>query len=43
MLWLQENRPKIKKKYPGLSLGEMSKKAGELWKALDDKSVRGLY
>ena len=39
MLWLQENRPNIKKKYPGLSLGETGRKAGELWKALDDKSV----
>ena len=43
MLWLQETRPKIKKKYPGLSLGETSKKGGELWKALDDKSVSSLY
>ena len=29
----------IKKKYPGATLGEIGKKAGEMWKALDDKSV----
>lgn len=31
-LWLNENRSNLKSKYPGLSLPEMSKKAGELWK-----------
>jgi hypothetical protein len=25
----------MKKKYPGLSITEMSKKAGELWKKID--------
>ena len=30
----------IKQKNPGASLGEIGKRAGELWKALDDKSVR---
>ena len=39
MIWLQENRPMIKQKHPGASLGEIGKKAGELWKALDDKTV----
>ena len=43
MVWLQENRPNIKKKYPGLSVTELSKKAGELWKALEDKSVSRLH
>ena len=40
MLWLQEMRPSLKKKYPELSITEMSKKAGQLWKELKDKSVR---
>lgn len=39
MLWLQENRPMIKKKYPGATIGEVGKRAGEMWKALDDKTV----
>ena len=39
MLWLQENRPMIKEEIPGASLGEIGKRAGEMWKALDDKSV----
>lgn len=29
----------IKKKYPGATIGEIGKKAGEMWKALEDKSV----
>ena len=40
MLWLQENRPMIKQKYPGSTLGEVGKRAGEMWKALSDKTVR---
>ena len=39
MLWLQETRPIIKEKYPGATLGEVGKRAGEMWKALDDKTV----
>lgn len=39
MLWLQDMRPVIKKKYPELSMTEISKKAGEMWKAVVDKSV----
>ena len=39
MLWLQENRPAIKKRYPGISVTEISKKAGELWKEVTDKTV----
>uniref|UniRef100_A0A1X7TIA7 FACT complex subunit SSRP1 n=2 Tax=Amphimedon queenslandica TaxID=400682 RepID=A0A1X7TIA7_AMPQE len=38
MLWLQEMRPSLKKKHPELSITEMSKKAGQLWKELKDKS-----
>ena len=43
MLWLQENRPMIKKKYPGSSLGELGKRAGEMWNAMTDKTVSCVY
>ena len=33
----------IKRENPGASLGEIGKRAGELWKALDDKSVSLFY
>lgn len=38
-LWFNASRESIKKKHPGLSLPEMAKKGGELWKGLssDDK------
>ena len=39
-LWMNENREKIKKDYPGLGMTDMSKKAGEIWKELENKSVR---
>ena len=39
MLWLQETRPSLKKKYPGVSITELSKKAGEAWKGITDKAV----
>lgn len=39
MLWLNDTRDTIKKDNPGISITELSKKAGVLWKALDDKSV----
>ena len=39
MLWLQEVRPSLKKKYPGFSVAEIAKKAGEKWKTVTDKSV----
>lgn len=38
MVWLQENRPHIKDKFPGISLTDMAKKAGEMWKEVTDKS-----
>ena len=38
-IWLNENRPSIKAQDPGLSVTEVGKKAGELWKKLSDKSV----
>ncbi|XP_059819120.1 FACT complex subunit SSRP1-like [Hypanus sabinus] len=34
MLWLNANREKIKSDNPGISVTELSKKAGELWKAM---------
>ena len=37
-IWMQENREKIKSENPSLSITEIGKKAGELWKALTDKS-----
>ena len=36
---MNENREQIKKDHPGLSIAEFGKKAGELWKAMTDKSV----
>ena len=38
-LWLNENRPKLKEEFPDLPITELSKKAGEAWKKLEDKSV----
>lgn len=38
MLWLQDNRAAIKEEYPGISMTDVSKKAGEKWKKLGDKS-----
>lgn len=40
MVWLQENRATIKDKHPGISLIDIAKKAGEMWKEVADKSVR---
>nr|XP_013803700.1 PREDICTED: FACT complex subunit SSRP1-like [Apteryx mantelli mantelli] len=34
MLWLNANREKIKSDHPGISITDLSKKAGELWKAM---------
>ena len=39
-IWMNENREKIKRDHPGLSVTEFGKKAGALWKDLTDKSVR---
>ncbi|XP_065057793.1 FACT complex subunit SSRP1-like isoform X1 [Rhopilema esculentum] len=38
MIWLNENRENIKKEYPGISITDLSKKAGEKWKELGDKT-----
>ncbi|XP_059621601.1 FACT complex subunit Ssrp1 [Phlebotomus argentipes] len=39
MLWLNDNREKIKKENPGIKVTEIAKKGGEMWNALKDKSV----
>lgn len=41
MLWLNGNRERIKSENPGISVTEISKKAGEMWKLLgkDRKEV----
>ncbi|XP_032236023.2 FACT complex subunit SSRP1 isoform X2 [Nematostella vectensis] len=38
MLWLNDTRQEIKDKNPGISVTEVSKVAGEMWKNLTDKS-----
>ena len=38
-IWMQENRQRIKSRYPGLNLAEFAKKAGEIWSNIGDKSV----
>ena len=38
-IWMQENRQRIKSRYPGLNLAEFARKAGELWSNIEDKSV----
>ena len=38
-IWMNENREDIKKKSPSMNVPDISKTAGELWKALADKSV----
>ena len=41
MLWLQENRASFKEKYPGITVTEIGKKAGEMWKQIskEEKQV----
>ncbi|XP_013787241.2 FACT complex subunit Ssrp1-like [Limulus polyphemus] len=38
LLWLNENREAIKKENPGISITEITKKGGDMWKELKDKS-----
>ena len=40
MIWLGETRETIKKENPGISVTELSKKAGLMWKALEDRLVK---
>ncbi|XP_012942968.2 FACT complex subunit SSRP1 [Aplysia californica] len=37
-LWLNEHREQIKEENPGISITDVSKKAGEMWKAVTDKT-----
>ncbi|RVE50911.1 hypothetical protein evm_004478 [Chilo suppressalis] len=37
MLWLNENRKKIVDENPGIKVTEIAKKAGELWRDMNDK------
>lgn len=39
MLWLNDTRESIKKDNPGISITDVAKKGGELWKELKDKTV----
>lgn len=39
LLWLNSERAKIKADHPGLKVTEVAKKAGELWRSMDDKST----
>ncbi|XP_018014547.1 FACT complex subunit Ssrp1 [Hyalella azteca] len=36
-LWLNAHREEIKRKNPGISITDLSKKAGEMWRELSDK------
>ena len=37
MLFSKENRPKIKEENPDITFGQIGKKLGEMWRALDEK------
>lgn len=39
LLWLNSARAQIKADHPGLKVTEVAKKAGELWRAMEDKST----
>nr|CAG4646893.1 EOG090X02Z1 [Megafenestra aurita]SVE92283.1 EOG090X02Z1 [Megafenestra aurita] len=39
MLWLNETREQIKADNPGISVTDLLKKGGELWKKVEDRSV----
>jgi len=44
MLWLNSSRDRIKSENPGISVTEISKKAGEMWKQITkDKKEVTLY
>lgn len=42
MLWLNSSRERIKSENPGISVTEISKKAGEMWRQLgkEEKEAR---
>lgn len=37
-LWFNENRSKLKEEFPGLSVADIAKKAGEKWKEVKDRT-----
>ena len=37
MLFSKEHRPKIKEDNPDITFGQIGKKLGEMWRALDEK------
>lgn len=39
MLWLNEQREQIKRENPNITVTEIAKKGGEMWRELKDKSV----
>lgn len=39
LLWLNSERGKIKADHPGLKVTEVAKKAGEIWRSMDDKTT----
>lgn len=39
MIWLGEHREQIKSENPGISIIDISRKAGEKWKQLTEKTV----
>lgn len=39
MLWLNEHREQIKRETPNITVTEIAKKGGEMWRELKDKSV----
>lgn len=44
LLWMSDNRDNLKEQFPGLSITDLSKKGGELWKELSvsEKEVGNL-
>lgn len=36
MLWLNDQREDIKEQFPGISVTDLTKKAGEMWQKLGD-------
>ena len=42
-IWMNANREEIKKESPSLNVPDIAKTAGELWKALTDKSVSRIF
>lgn len=43
MIWLNETREEIKKDNPGITVTEIAKKGGELWREMKDKSVNYFF